>query len=44
VVVGHPHVTNTYVERVIQEGYRYLMCAAPRSYATLENTRKVTGR
>jgi 4-hydroxy-2-oxoheptanedioate aldolase len=44
VVVGHPHVTNANVERVIQEGYRFLMCAAPRSFATLENTRKVAGR
>jgi 4-hydroxy-2-oxoheptanedioate aldolase len=44
VVVGHPHVEINNVQRIIEEGYRFLMCSAPRSYATLENTRKVTGR
>ena len=44
VIVGHPHVTPTNAERVIAEGYRYLMCAAPRSFATLENARTLTGR
>lgn len=44
VIVGHPHVSGANAERVIAEGYRYLMCAAPRSYATLENARKLVGR
>lgn len=44
VIVGHPHVSGANAERVIAEGYRYLMCAAPRSYATLDNSRKLVGR
>lgn len=44
VVVGHPHVSAANAERVIAEGFRYLMCAAPRSFATLDNARKVAGR
>jgi 4-hydroxy-2-oxoheptanedioate aldolase len=44
VIVGHPHVSGANAERVISEGYRYLMCAAPRSYGTLENARKLVGR
>jgi 4-hydroxy-2-oxoheptanedioate aldolase len=44
VVVGHPHVEATNAERVIKEGYRYLMCAAPRSFATVEKARSIAGR
>ncbi len=44
VIVGHPHVEAANAERVIKEGYRYLMCAAPRSFATLETARKLAGR
>lgn len=44
VIVGHPHVTPTNAERVMAEGYRYLMCAAPRSFANLDSARKLTGR
>lgn len=44
VIVGHPHVSGANAERVLSEGYRFLMCAAPRSYNTLENTRKLVGR
>ena len=44
VVVGHPHVEIGNAQRIIDEGYRFLMCGAPRSYATLDNTRKLTGR
>ena len=44
VIVGHPHVSGANAERVISEGYRYLMCAAPRSYSTLDNARKLVGR
>jgi len=42
VVVGHPHVTPENAERVIGEGFRYLMCAAPRSFANLRAVRKLT--
>lgn len=44
VIVGHPHVSPANAERVIAEGYRYLMCAAPRSFATLDHARGLTGR
>ena len=44
VIVGHPHVEANNAERVIGEGYRYLMCSAPRSYATLEKARGIAGR
>jgi 4-hydroxy-2-oxoheptanedioate aldolase len=44
VVVGHPHVETANAERIIKEGYRYLMCAAPRSFATLEKARGLAGR
>ena len=44
VIVGHPHVEASNAERVIKEGYRYLMCAAPRSFATLEKARGLAGR
>jgi 4-hydroxy-2-oxoheptanedioate aldolase len=44
VVVGHPHVEAGNAERIIKEGYRYLMCAAPRNFATLEKARLLAGR
>jgi 4-hydroxy-2-oxoheptanedioate aldolase len=44
VVVGHPHVTTANAERVLSEGFRYLMCAAPRSFAGLESARSLAGR
>jgi len=44
VVVGHPHVEPSNAERVIGEGYRFLMCAAPRSFVTLEKARSLAGR
>jgi len=44
VVVGHPHVETGNADRIIKEGYRYLMCAAPRSFATLEKARGLAGR
>jgi 4-hydroxy-2-oxoheptanedioate aldolase len=44
VVVGHPHVEAANAERIIKEGYRYLMCAAPRSFAALEKARGLAGR
>src|SRR6476659_10672325 len=36
VVVGHPHVDSNNVERILAEGYRFLMAAPVRSYAALE--------
>jgi len=40
---GHPHVDVQNAERVVQEGYRFLMAAPARSYAGLQMCRKLTG-
>ena len=44
VPVGHPHVGNDNVERVLEEGYRFLMASPVRSLAPLEKGRKLAGR
>ncbi len=44
VVVGHPSVSPANAERVLAEGYQWLMCPAPRSFATLDKLRTMTGR
>jgi 4-hydroxy-2-oxoheptanedioate aldolase len=41
VVVGHPHVEMENMERVVAEGYRFLMCSAPRSFAKLDKVRSI---
>jgi 4-hydroxy-2-oxoheptanedioate aldolase len=44
VPVGHPHVGNDNVERVLEEGYRLLLASPVRSLAPLEKGRKLAGR
>jgi 4-hydroxy-2-oxoheptanedioate aldolase len=44
VVVGHPHVESGNAERVLKEGYRFLMCAPVRSYGHLDKARQLAGR
>jgi 4-hydroxy-2-oxoheptanedioate aldolase len=44
VVVGHPHVENDNMERIVAEGFRFLMCSAPRSFAKLDKAMKLVGR
>jgi 4-hydroxy-2-oxoheptanedioate aldolase len=44
VVVGHPHVDTKNVERVLSEGYRFLMTAPVRTYAALDAGRKLARR
>jgi 4-hydroxy-2-oxoheptanedioate aldolase len=44
VPVGHPHVDSTNVQRVLDEGYRFLMPAPVRSYAALETGLRLAGR
>jgi 4-hydroxy-2-oxoheptanedioate aldolase len=39
VVVGHPHVDAQNAKRVVDEGYRFLMCAPVTSFAGLEAAR-----
>jgi 4-hydroxy-2-oxoheptanedioate aldolase len=43
VPVGHPHVEASNAERILKEGYRFLMCAPARSYAGLEKARALAG-
>ncbi len=44
VPVGHPHVDASNVERILKEGYRFLMPAPTRSYAGLDKGRQLAGR
>jgi 4-hydroxy-2-oxoheptanedioate aldolase len=44
VPVGHPHVDANNVERILSEGYRFLMPAPVRSYAALDKGLKLAGR
>ena len=44
VPVGHPHVDSNNVERILAEGYRFLMAAPVRSYAALDKGLKLAGR
>jgi 4-hydroxy-2-oxoheptanedioate aldolase len=44
VACGHPHVTSQNVERVLGEGFRFLMPAPVTSYAALETGRRLGGR
>ena len=43
VIVGHPHVEAGNAERILKEGYRFLMCAPTRSYGHLEKARAAAG-
>jgi 4-hydroxy-2-oxoheptanedioate aldolase len=43
-VVGHPHVEVGNAERLIGEGFRFLMCAPGRTYASLDKARELIGR
>jgi 4-hydroxy-2-oxoheptanedioate aldolase len=44
VAVGHPHVDSKNVERVLGEGYSFLMAAPVRSYAALDKGLELAGR
>lgn len=44
VVCGHPHPDARNVERLVANGYRFLMPTAPRSFSVLEQGRRLTGR
>ena len=41
---GHPHPDGKNIERLIASGYRFLMPSTPRSFAVLEQGRKLAGR
>jgi 4-hydroxy-2-oxoheptanedioate aldolase len=42
VPVGHPHVTSANVERVLADGFRFIMSAPVRSYDAIETAKKLT--
>jgi 4-hydroxy-2-oxoheptanedioate aldolase len=44
VVCGHPHVDAQNAQRVVDEGYGFLMAAPARTYAGLDACRRITGR
>jgi 4-hydroxy-2-oxoheptanedioate aldolase len=44
VACGHPHVEPTNAQRVIDEGYKFLMAAPARSFAGLDACLKIIGR
>ena len=44
VPVGHPHVGLDNIDHVIEDGYRYLMVGAERSYNGLSKARELAGR
>lgn len=44
VVVGHPSVSVANARSIIDQGYGWLMCPAPRSFATVDAVRDFTGR
>ena len=41
---GHPHPNARNIERLVSSGYRFLMTSAPRSFALLDQGRKLAGR
>jgi len=44
VACGHPHVDAQNAQKVLEEGYRFVMAAPTRTFAGLEACRKITGR
>ena len=44
VACGHPHVESQNAQRVVDEGYTFLMAAPARTFAGLETCRTTTGR
>jgi len=44
VIVGHPHVEAGNCERILSEGYRFLMCAPVRSFGHLDKARAAAGQ
>jgi 4-hydroxy-2-oxoheptanedioate aldolase len=44
VPVGHPHVTSSNVERVLAEGFRFLMSAPVRKYDAIEKAKEIVAK
>ena len=43
VAVGHPHVTTANVERVVAEGFRFLMSTPVRTYGAIQKAKEILG-
>jgi len=43
VVVGHPHTTTSNLERLLEEGYQFLMSAPQRSYGVVGKAQELAG-
>jgi len=41
--VGHPHVTSKNVEKVLEDGYTFLMSAPVKTYGAIEKAREIAG-
>ena len=41
--VGHPHVTSQNVERVLAQGYTFLMSSPVKTYGAFEKARQIAG-
>ena len=41
---GHPHPDGKNIERLVKDGYRFLMPSSPRSFGVLDQGRKLAGR
>lgn len=44
VACGQPHVDASNVQRIVEEGYRFIMAGPSRSYATADEARRLIGR
>jgi 4-hydroxy-2-oxoheptanedioate aldolase len=44
VPVGHPHVTSANVERVLAEGFRFIMAAPVRKYDAIEKAKEIVAK
>jgi len=44
VPVGHPHVTSSNVEKVVADGYRFMLSAPVRTYDAIQKAREITGK
>ena len=44
VPAGHPHVTSGNVERVLADGYRFIMSAPVRTYDAIQRAKEIAGK
>ena len=44
VPVGHPHVTSGNVEKILADGYRFIMSAPVRTFEAIQKAKALTGK